>query len=119
MRLAVAARDDGADQRSPDGLVVGPAEDLFSLAVPAGDQAALVGGDHGAGRGVDDHLQPLLRFAELLHHPQLDLRVAARSGMHAEGGREQRRTGKEEQRVPHVPEAVVAGSGEEKDQRLD
>ena len=119
VRVLIAARDDRAGQRSPDGLIVRPAEDRLCLAVPTGDHAALVRGDHGAGRGVDDHLQPLLRFPELLHHPQLHLGLPPGGVVHPDGRGEQCGAGEEEQRMPDIPEAVVAGPGEEEDHCLD
>src|SRR5438309_1344886 len=46
--VAVATRNDRAGQRPPHGLIVGPAEDLLGLAVPAGDQAVRIRADNGA-----------------------------------------------------------------------
>src|SRR5438876_94667 len=58
--VAVATRNDRAGQGPAQGFIVGPAEDLLRLTVPAGDQASLIRADDGAWRGVDDDLEPLL-----------------------------------------------------------
>ena len=46
--VAIATRNDRADQGPPHRFIVRPAEDLLRLAVPAGDQSSLIGADDGA-----------------------------------------------------------------------
>src|SRR5205823_187096 len=60
VRLAITTRDDGGGERPSDRFIAGPAEDRLGLAVPVGDHAPLIGGDHRARRGIDDDLQPFL-----------------------------------------------------------
>ena len=117
--IPIATRNDRADQGPTDGFVVGPAEDLFRFAVPAGDQAILVGGDHRAWRGVDDDLQPLLGLLEFRHDPQLDLGVPAGRGIETNGAHEERGAGQHHQAMPDVPESVVPGLHEHEDHGLD
>ena len=60
MRLAVLGRDDGFAQYPPDSFFLRPAENLFRLIAPAGDDALGIHLHHGIQGGIDDGAQACL-----------------------------------------------------------
>ena len=117
--LAITTWNDGPGKGPANRFIVRPAEDRLGLAVPVRDHSPLISGDHRARRGIDDDLQPLLRVLERLHDPQLDFGIPAGGGKQTDGPGEERDVGQKQKGVPHIPEAVIPGSHEEKDDGLD
>ncbi len=68
VRLAVLGRDDRFAQCPSDRFLARPAENLFRLTVPAGDDSCRIHLHHGIHRGFDGGAQARFIFAARLEH---------------------------------------------------